>query len=106
MDGKTSSSIALRSATRDGSLEVLRETERLFVRVPAALTELVTLVNDWKDPVAIDDALADLIEAMDPQVEPGAKLATERLEALRVGTRARSDEHRRIRATRRWRRTQ
>lgn len=104
MDTKTPSSVALRSTTRDGSLEVLREIERLLHRVPPALTELRSLVSAWRDPVAIDDGLAELMAAVDPQLEPGAKLAIERLEAMRVSTRARAEEHRRIRATRRLRR--
>lgn len=104
MDAKTFSGISLRCTTRHGALDALAEIGRLLRRLPAALETVRSRIEAWKDPVQIDDGVAELVDAIDPELEPGGKLALEHLEAMRVTTRARAREHRRMRETRKMRR--
>lgn len=104
MDIKDSCAISVRCASKDGAIETLADTERLLRRVPAAATLLRTLLEEWTDAAEIDACLAEVIEAIDPDLDPGGHLARERLEAMRVTTRARADHQHRTRETRRLRR--
>lgn len=106
MDTKDSCAISIRCSSKDGALETLVETERLLQRIPPANGVLRTLLEDWTDAVQIDECLAEVIDAIDPELEPGGHLARERLEAMRVTTRARADGQRRTRETRRLRRSE
>ena len=100
MDPKTSSTVPLRCFDRAGAIEVLDETMRLLHRVPRAARELRALLDAWKDALSIDACLAELIDAIDPEIEPGGRLARTRLEAMRVATRARAATYRSLRETR------
>ena len=104
MDTKDSCAISVRCTSKDGAIETLVETERLLQRVPASAALLRTLLERWTDAVEIDACLVDVIDAIDPDLEPGGHLARQRLEAMRVTTRARADRQRRTRETRRLRR--
>jgi hypothetical protein len=104
MNVKDSCAISVRCVSKDGALETLQETERLLTRVPAVTAFLRNSLEKWTDAVEIDECLAQVIDAIDPEVEPGGHLARERLEAMRVTTRARADRLRRTRETRRLRR--
>ncbi|HEX8793453.1 MAG TPA: hypothetical protein VF765_21070 [Polyangiaceae bacterium] len=104
MDVKDSCAISLRCTSKDGALETLVATERLLQRIPASSSVLRDLIEKWSDAVGIDACLAEVIEAIDPDLDPGGHLARERLEAMRVTTRARADRQRRTRETRRLRR--
>lgn len=103
MDLKDSCATSARCATRSGALETLREVERLLARSPTSLSELQRAVEHWTDPIAIEMSLRDLVEAIDPDLDPGGRLALERLDAMRVAVRARAEALRRTRATRRVR---
>lgn len=104
MNVKDSCAISVRCVSKDGALETLQETERLLTRVPAAVALLRSSLEKWTDAVEVDECLAQVIDAIDPELEPGGHLARERLEAMRVTTRARADRLRRTRETRRLRR--
>ncbi|HEY6460845.1 MAG TPA: hypothetical protein VIY73_11865, partial [Polyangiaceae bacterium] len=53
----------------------------------------------WDQPVAIDDAVRDLIEAVDPVVEVGGHSVRSMLEAMREATGRRAAAQRRTRVT-------
>jgi hypothetical protein len=90
-----------KSATREGALEVLAAIEQRLTRPPAAVSRLHALLDEWRSPVAIDDAVREAIEAVDPVVEISGTTVRALLLAMRVATTERAAPLRRTRSTQR-----
>lgn len=90
-------------ATREGVLDLLKAIERRAIRPPTALVRLRKFVEAWDDPIAIDDAVRDAIDAVDPVVVVGGTSARVLLAAMQVATSERASGLRRTKATTRRR---
>jgi hypothetical protein len=84
---------------QEGALALVQAIERRLKRPPPALYRLIEALATWERPIPIDDAVRDLIEAVDPVVEMGGVSVRSMLEAMASATRERAAAKRRTRET-------
>jgi hypothetical protein len=92
-------SIAAQCTTQEGALALVREIEKCLTRPPQALYRLTEALARWDKPIPIDDAVRDLVEAVDPVVELRGFTVRTMVEAMRLATARRAEDQRRTRAT-------
>jgi|SRR5580658_6652904 hypothetical protein len=91
--------IAAQCTTQEGAVALVQEIEKRLQRPPPPLYRLVEALARWDKPIAIDDAVRDLVEAVDPVVEIRGFSVRTMLEAMRAATSRRAEAQRRTRAT-------
>ena len=91
--------ITARCTTQEGALELVYEIEKRLERPPQALYRLVEALGTWDKPVPIDDAVRDLVEAVNPIVEIRGMTVRKMLAAMRAATSHRAEALRRTRVT-------
>ena len=80
---------------------MLASVERRLKRSPPAVQRLHALLDEWRNPVSIDDSVREAIEAVDPIVEISGTTVRALLQAMRVATAERAAPLRAARATQR-----
>ena len=91
--------VSEKCATKEGALEVLLSIEQRLTRPSPAIVRLHTLLDAWRDPIAIDNGVHEAIEAVDSVVELNGTTVRALLVAMRVATTGRASALRRTRST-------
>lgn len=98
------SAVAALWTTRQTAFALIGELERELSRAYPALSRLRSAIWAWRDPVAIDDGVGDVLDVIDPVIEPRAAYVVAVLHRIRSVTAAWALAHRRTRVTRALRR--
>jgi hypothetical protein len=88
-----------RWGTREGALGLLDELRRTLARAPSSLESLRSAVEDWSDPVAIDDRVRELLDGIDPLLEAEGPAVVATLRAIQTLTSRQAARPRRSRTT-------
>jgi hypothetical protein len=93
------SAVVDQCGTQEGARSLVDAIEKRLRRPPAALQRLREALDRWNAPVIVDDAVRELLEAIDPVVEVGGYSVKSMLEAMREATSRRAAAHRRTHTT-------